>query len=242
MFLLSFKLKYLIAILPLILTQVIFTKSYSQENKEDLNIVLVSKFGEEHILKDTWYITETKDSIQISKIKFYLTDFKIESKRGMGQSINNSTHLIDVFDKNTLNIVLPNVDISTCNEVLFNIGVEEEMNTSGALSGDLDPSKGMYWSWQSGYINFKFEGKSPSCETRKNKFQFHIGGYQKPFTTTRPVTIEAKSIKNNTLTVVLDVSKLFKSINLKSTNQVIIPGKKASDLAEILPTLFSVDD
>jgi len=57
MFLLSFKLKYLIAILPLILTQVIFTKSYSQESKEELNIVLIPKFGEEHILKDTWYIT-----------------------------------------------------------------------------------------------------------------------------------------------------------------------------------------
>jgi hypothetical protein len=116
------------------------------------------------------------------------------------------------------------------------------MNTSGALSGDLDPSKGMYWSWQSGYINFKVEGKSPSCKTRKNKFQFHIGGYQEPFTTTRPVTIQAKSIKDNTLTIILDFSKIFKSINLNSTNQVIIPGKEASDLAEILPTLFSVDD
>lgn len=239
---LRFKLKYLFTILPLILTQVIFTKSYSQESKEELNIVLVPKFGEKHILKDTWYITETKDSIQVSKIKFYLTGFKIASKQGKRQSINNSNHLIDVFDKSTLNIVLSNVDMSNCNEVLFNIGVEEKRNTSGALSGDLDPSKGMYWSWQSGYINFKVEGKSPSCETRKNKFQFHIGGYQKPFTTTRPVALRVKSIKDNTLTIILDFSKIFKSINLNSTNQVIIPGKEASDLAETLPTLFSVDD
>ena len=54
----------------------------------------------------------------------------------------------------------------------FQLGIDSLTNVSGAMGGDLDPTKGMYWTWQSGYINMKIEGKSNSCKTRKNQFQF----------------------------------------------------------------------
>ena len=49
------------------------------------------------------------------------------------------------------------------------------------MGGDLDPTKGMYWAWQSGYINFKMEGSCSQCLATKNNFEFHLGGYQQPF-------------------------------------------------------------
>jgi len=122
--------------------------------------------------------------------------------------------------------------------ISFNIGVEEEMNTSGALSGDLDPSKGMYWSWQSGYINFKIEGISPSCNTRKNKFKFHVGGYKQPNKTTRKVNCKINTEER--IIVNLDLAQFFNEIDLKVNNQIMIPGKEASALADMLPKLFSV--
>jgi len=48
--------------------------------------------------------------------------------------------------------------------------VDSLANVSGAMSNDLDATKGMYWSWQSGFINLKIEGKSASCKTRKINF------------------------------------------------------------------------
>ena len=59
--------------------------------------------------------------------------------------------------------------------IYFQIGIDSLTNVSGDLDGDLDPALGMYWAWNSGYINMKLEGKSSSCKSVKKEFQFHIG-------------------------------------------------------------------
>jgi hypothetical protein len=111
------------------------------------------------------------------------------------------------------------------------------MNTTGAHSGALDPSNGMYWSWQSGYINFKIEGVSPSCMTRKNKFQFHIGGYQNPHNTLRNFTI---NLNKQNLELNLNLEKFFEFTKLSNENQVLIPGSNADQLATVFYNAFSV--
>lgn len=204
-----------------------------------LLIEIKPEFNNEVVLKNKWYITKNNDSIKFSKLKFYLTDFKIKTKKNKEHSIPNSNYLIDAFTKETLSFNLLEINYQKGDQLLFNIGVKEEMNTSGALSGDLDPANGMYWSWQSGYINFKMEGYSPSCKTRKNKFQFHIGGYKKPYKTTRHIKLDIEAINNNLLNISLSVDEFFNLIDLSKENQIMIPGKEANDLADILPTLFS---
>ena len=96
-------------------------------------------------------------------------------------------HLIDVFEVDTLKINFKKLDFKKIKMIQFNIGIDSLTNVSGALGGDLDPQKGMYWAWQSGYINTKIEGRSPHCKNRKNAFQFHIGGYLQPFYAIRRV-------------------------------------------------------
>ncbi len=113
------------------------------------------------------------------------------------------------------------------------------MSVSGALKGDLDPTKGMYWAWQSGYINMKIEGKSSSCTTRKNKFQFHIGGYLKPEYAMRKVNLLLDNQKDkNKIELVMDLGKLFSEIKLKENNTIMIPGKVAMKLADLTTEIF----
>ncbi|MDN3675869.1 hypothetical protein QWY90_00740 [Flavobacterium paronense] len=80
------------------------------------------------------------------------------------------------------------------------------------MDGDLDPTKGMYWAWQSGYINIKIEGKSTSCKTRNNEFQFHIGGYREPNYMMRKVEFNCNS--NDNITIAIDLKDFFSNINL----------------------------
>ena len=192
--------------------------------------------------KNSWYVSKNNDSLQFSKIKFYLTDFKILTKEGKIKQLPNSDFLVAIFNGESSSILLENVSYKTGDQLLFNIGVNEKMNTSGALSGALDPANGMYWSWQSGYINFKIEGKSPSCSTRKNKFQFHIGGYKKPFAATRSKSVTITNAINNVLIIDFDIATLFDSIDISNLNQVMIPGKEAVEIADILPNLFSLNE
>ncbi|MFT5248397.1 MAG: hypothetical protein ACI93P_000110 [bacterium] len=233
--LLPIKIK-LVTILLLIATGFVF----AQENH--LKIKFNPVFNKKVLEKNSWYVSSNNDSIQFLKITFYLTDFKILTKEGKTKSIPNSNFLVDVLNDENKNILLENVSYKKGDQLLFNIGVEEKMNTSGALSGALDPANGMYWSWQSGYINFKIEGKSPSCNTRKNKFQFHIGGYQLPFASTRSVTLNFSTTKNNVLKIDLNLGKLFNAISLDTLNQVMIPGKEAIQIADILPSLFLLNE
>lgn len=233
--LLPIKIK-LVTILLLIATGFVF----AQENH--LKIKFNPVFNKKVLEKNSWYVSSNNDSIQFLKITFYLTEFKILTKEGKTKSIPNSNFLVDVLNDENKNILLENVSYKKGDQLLFNIGVEEKMNTSGALSGALDPANGMYWSWQSGYINFKIEGKSPSCNTRKNKFQFHIGGYQLPFASTRSVTLNFSTTKNNVLKIDLNLGKLFNAISLDTLNQVMIPGKEAIQIADILPSLFLLNE
>jgi hypothetical protein len=228
-------LKSILCVIPFLLV----TLSFSQDKSNEFKIIFSPNFNGEEIVKDKWYVSKTNDSIRLSKLKFYVTDFKVKATNEKEYPLIDSNHLIDIFNKETLTIIRSDSIYYKATELSFKIGVKESLNISGANSGDLDPSKGMFWSWQSGYINFKVEGVSPSCKTRKNKFQFHIGGYQKPYATVRTLTFP---LKKEELKINFNVATLFKDIQLNAQNQIMIPGEDANTIANKIPTLFSLDE
>ncbi|MDI1256147.1 MAG: hypothetical protein PSV16_08580 [Flavobacterium sp.] len=204
--------------------------------KDTLSIHLNPMFADVPLVLNKTYITKNQDTLEISTFKFYITAIEIHYADGSVFKEEQSYHLVDIADFKSKSIALPttNQEIS---KVVFNIGVDSTASVSGALSGDLDATKGMYWAWQSGYINMKIEGKSTSCKTRKNQFQFHIGGYLQPNYAMR--TIVLFPVKNQ-LNFAVDASKLFESIHLSETNAIMIPGKKAMQIADLSVKMFKI--
>jgi hypothetical protein len=90
----------------------------------------------------------------------------------------------------------------------------------------------MYWTWQSGYINFKLEGISSLCPARKNKFYWHIGGYSPPFNILRQVALKT----NGKISIQLE--QLFEEIDISVEYQVMSPNHNAVQIADKLPSLF----
>lgn len=216
----------------------------AQIEKDSLQLKFNLCFRNQPLLINHSYSSKT-DTLEISVLKFYISELELHYKDGTTHQEQNSFHLIDASDKNSQFINLPNK--KDLIKVRFNIGIDSTSSVSGALSGDLDATKGMYWAWQSGYINMKIEGKSTSCKTRKNAFQFHIGGYMKPYYALKEVNINFNDNDNdndninkcNEISIKIDVSKLFKSINLSETNSVMIPGEKAMQIADLSVKMFS---
>jgi len=136
------------------------------------------------------YISLKADTFNIHTCKVYLSKFALTYQNKETAVLPNSYFLIDFSDPNTTKISLPIFPKKSIKAISFTIGIDSASNTSGAQSGALDPTLGMYWSWQSGYINWKIEGTSPSTKTRKNSFQFHIGGYLPPNLAARTVAFE----------------------------------------------------
>ena len=110
---------------------------------------------------------------------------------------------------------------------------------SGANGGDLDPAKGMYWAWNSGYINVKLEGKKYLENGEESVFEYHIGGYLAPFATARNIKLQIKEDKN-VLQIGLHLDEWLKQMDMNAVPSVMIPGEKAVRLADQLQPVFKL--
>ena len=208
------------------------------QEEMELKLDFVVKFNKDPLKKHKWYISDTKDSLQISVLKFYLTNFELKYKTKSIPLVGQN-YLIDCFNKKEVKLKIPKIDLKNDVYLICDLGVDEKLNTSGANSKDLDPVNGMFWSWQSGYINFKIEGISPSCNTRKNRFIFHIGGYKSPFETIQKLSFKLKNINDNHLLIDLELSNFFDLLDLNNENQITTTGENASRISDQLKLIFN---
>ena len=217
---------------------------YAQSNKDSLFVNLNLRWKNEPLELNKSYLTKT-DSLQLSTFKFYISAIEIEFTDNSKLIKKNSYHLIDIENKKSQKIALLKNTNKTISRISFNVGVDSLASVSGAMSGDLDATNGMYWAWQSGFINMKIEGKSSSCSTRNNNFHFHIGGYLKPNYALRKVNINCNDNINgncnDNINLIVNLSKLFDEIDLKSTNSIMIPGQKAMKIADLSTKIFSLE-
>jgi len=207
----------------------------AQNDADSLELSIKVKWNEIPLEINSNYISKNNDTLQISQLKFYLSDIQIlfEDKSVFKYEKH---HLVNMEDLNSMKIPITK-KYKKIKTISFSIGVDSLASVSGALSSDLDPSNGMYWAWQSGYINIKIEGTSSSCKTRKNAFHFHIGGYLNPNYALRKVTLYSKS---ENLELEINLAKLFDNILLSETNSVMIPGVKAMELADFSVKMFTI--
>lgn len=178
----------------------------------------------------------TKDSawIAVTGLRFYIGNPTVY-KAGLGQT-DAHYYLIDLEDSNSCMVPLPEI---AGDSLTFLIGTDSLTNVSGILEGALDPTLGMYWAWNSGYINFRLQGFCGAAPGAGKPFEYHIGGYLPPFPTVQKVTLP---LSGNTLSpeIRVDVAVWLDQIDRTAVPIIMIPGKEAAKLATFLPSLFSV--
>ena len=214
-----------------------FQVALAQEKMDSVFAHLNLTFRGKPLELNKEYVSENKDTLQLTVFKFYISNLKLEYADKTTYSEPDSYYLIDIENPNSCKIPIEKTTGKTISKVSFSVGIDSLTSVSGALEGDLDPTKGMYWAWQSGYINMKLEGRSSSCKTRKNEFQFHIGGYMKPNYAMRKVILEPKK-SNFTVEINVDVAELFSKLELSKINSVMVPGTQAMQIADYSVTMF----
>jgi hypothetical protein len=190
-------------------------------------------------LNKQYFIVNSTDSIQIETIKFYVSNIEFFKNDQLVYKEKNSFHLIDAADSSTFNLMInlePNINF---NKIKFNLGIDSITNYNGAMGGDLDPTKGMYWTWQNGYINFKIEGKSNLSIAKNNEFVFHLGGYQNTFSTIQTIQLPVQN--SQVISINMAIDKWIFEIDLNKQNHIMSPSKEAVILANKLSAIFSVN-
>jgi hypothetical protein len=112
-----------------------------------------------------WYLS---DSVTIDLWKFYLCDMGCNSFRSGGCLL---------IDKDT--VIKIQCELNRENDLFFRVGVDSMTQAHPDFTGDLSPLKNMYWTWHSGFIQLKAEGKILKSNGSWLPFQLHLGGFRR---------------------------------------------------------------
>ena len=171
------------------------------------------------VLHTSTYTTSSGQQFTVSTFNYYLSNIKLRKADGTEYAEPESYHLLKHSDAATRAFTLTNVPAGDYTGFTFTIGVDSARNVSGAQTGALDPSNGMFWEWNSGYIYTKLEGSSPQAGGNK-QLLFHIGGFKKPNNTIRTVspslngaTIQIRKDRTPTVHLAADVLRMFTGPN-----------------------------
>ncbi len=187
---------------------------------------------------DSNYILPNNDTISIETCRFYVSKIQLFNNNQVVFTDSTLAYLIDLANSKSLTIDLLYPKTIKYNAIQFNLGIDSTINVSEVLSGDLDPTKGMYWAWQSGYINFKIEGKSKNSPSRYKQFQYHLGGYLYPNNALQ--TLRFKTNKKPKITFILEVDKFLTGLDISKMYQIMSPSENSVLLSKKLAQLFKV--
>jgi hypothetical protein len=187
--------------------------------------------------------TAAGDEVTVTACRFYLSGLTLHFADSSTYHDPEMAHLIDAEEPGSWSLALPGASSQPVVAVSFSIGLDSAASQAGALGGPLDPVHGMYWAWQSGYINAKIEGTSLSRPAAaRHQFAFHIGGYARPYPTRRTVRLAfAAPSTAESLTLLADVGRWLGAAPLAQTPDVVIPGGAAATHADRLAAMFRLD-
>jgi hypothetical protein len=196
------------------------------------------------------YQNSSGEDYTIKTFRFYIHKIELLNSNTAVSNIQDNHFLIDAQDHQTLSIKFRAL-ASTYNSIAFTIGIDSIYNFSGAQSGVLDPARGMFWTWSTGYIMAKFEGASPISNQPGNRFEYHIGGFKDADNVVKRIelpfppglTLTTAHGKTAKIDITADANKWFDGNSLLTiaTNPVCMtPGSLAKKIAENYYHMFTV--
>lgn len=216
----------------------IMSLSAQSQDVKIVNVSFIPLINNEilKIKKDISIDTTQSFKINISKLKFYVSNLSFYKNEKLIWKDNIAAHLIDA--ENDMGIKLSTKINNDFNLIKFGLGIDSITNVSGALDGDLDPLKGMYWTWQTGYVNFKLEGTMPDKNWLNEKFEYHLGGYSGENNAYNTVILSVEN--SNEINVSIDLDKFIADSYIRAHPNIMSPGKIAVDFSKILTSCFII--
>ncbi|MFM9028833.1 MAG: MbnP family protein [Bacteroidota bacterium] len=121
------------------------------------------------------YTTADGDSFQIDLLKYFITNFTFVKADGSEHNVGNYD-LINSNNPASYDISLNGIPFGTYTGLRFYLGIDSARNNDLTNIGDLDPSTGMFWPWNTGYIFFMAEGSFVGSTGTETPLRHHYGG------------------------------------------------------------------
>jgi hypothetical protein len=230
----------------ILLLMIIITKAGAQQNK--IVLVFENRVGERLLQNDSTCQNAFGEVFTVRNFKYYISNIELRDGN-KSQLFRDKYFLIDNADAASKEIQLVTT-LHRVTTVKFLLGVDSLKNVSGVQSGVLDPAKGMFWTWNTGYVMAKLEGNSPNANTPQHAFGYHVGGYKPNEKTAREITLSLANTvdcthKDCAIKIAADILKWFDAVHeikIATTPLCHEPGVLAMQLADNYSKMFVVEE
>lgn len=132
----------------------------------------------------TAYTTPSNETFTLTTLEYYVSNVELLRGDGSAQKVPGVYHLVDVARPATNTFTMKDIPVGDYTGLRFMVGVDSTTTKADPTSftgtlNDLNPANAMYWTWDSGHIFFKLEGKVTSAGDKP--LTAHIGGFRKPY-------------------------------------------------------------
>ncbi len=201
---------------------------------------------QELVLDSVTYRNSLNQSFQITAFKYYVSNIHLVKTDGKSVAVPGY-FLVNEEETESRKIQLTNLPEGNYSQIEFLVGVDSARNCSGIQKDVLDPAKGMFWAWNTGYIFLKLDGISPQSTAPGHKLEYHIGGFKQPNNHLRTIRLETPGLQihskiKSTLSIKTDAANLLSAphpIDFSKT-PMVVDADKAAGIADNVLRLFSV--
>jgi len=208
---------------------------------QTLQLRFINTVGDTIMQPGATYRNAFGEAFNIRNFKYYITNISLRSSDGQLHPLTREHFLIDEADSASKTIIVKH-NIAKAAAIRCMLGVDSIRNVSGVQTGALDPMKGMFWTWNSGYIMAKLEGKSAASKSLGNYFTYHVGGFKNGENVSRWIELPLEN-DATIITIKADAGKWFNAIQPITIGEHPIchePGKLAMLIADNYAQMFSV--
>lgn len=194
------------------------------------------------------------DSLSFYKLRYYVSNIKFKKADGTVYAEPESYHIIDLNpDATNTDLYINGIPVGDYTTVEFVLGVDSTRNVSGAQTGALAPSNGMFWSWSTGYIFFMGEGKYENDnDGTSGKFVYHVGGFSGTFKGLQTISLtvphsgyaRVANGAQSSMHLHVDIENLFNNpeeISIHGLKTVHMPNANSVKISNNYKNMFSLD-
>ena len=132
------------------------------------------KLGDVSLSLGVWQKSDSNVSVRIDKLRWYVS-LPTAEKKGC------KAWLLDLSDSASLNQIYmyPTRSDRVVRNISLLFGIDSAIQVGGVGTGALDPARGMYWTWQTGYVQWKMKG-AIRVDGAESPLELHLGGFDGP--------------------------------------------------------------
>ena len=185
-------------------------------NEGTVEVNLSHIFDKQQITLNTVnYINAANDTFNIEDLRYYFTNLSFQKQNGDWVNLKNY-QLVDIKTASTQTFTISKLPAGHYKAVRYMLGVDSVSNSSGLQEGALDPSRGMFWTWNTGYIFFRIMGRNPNSS---RAYSLDLGGNENlPMVVNDLNSFKVKN-KNPKISFEMDVNEMFQNPSIYKFEQ-----------------------